>query len=70
MLYQEIERLVLAGAICRVRLRPDLYRQLVREVLGTHFDEGPTFIVSVAGVLVTQRDQRERYHHTLGPVVR
>lgn len=59
-LYEHIERLVLAGAVSRVQLRPDLYLKLVKEVRadawGMHEGEGPTWAVNVGGVLVTKRE--------------
>lgn len=65
-LYEQIERLVLAGAVSRVQLRPDLFNQLVTEVKadawGTHFGEGPTFAVRVGDVLVTKRETRRNLH--------
>lgn len=67
MLYQEIERLVLTGAVSSIRLRADLFNALVREVRanawGSHFNEGPTWAVNVGGVLVTKRVDYEDTAH-------
>lgn len=66
--YDEIERLVLAGAVCRVQLRPDVFRELVREVQasawGTHVNEGPTWAVRVGDVIVTPRNDKGEGHGT------